>query len=78
LAFSRKYYLDLLTSSSYSFELFYLFNHHLPIMTVKDNDPRDQIPHISPPPSQRELLKLGSQAVIAFGIFIVAWILLFG
>ena len=31
-------------------------------MTVKDNDPRDQIPHISPPPSQRELPKLGSQA----------------
>ena len=47
-------------------------------MTVNDNDPRDQIPHISPPPSQSELLKLGSQAVIAFGIFIVAWMLLFG
>ena len=47
-------------------------------MVANGTDPRDQIPHISPPPSQRELLKLVTQAAVALGIFIAAWMVLFG
>ncbi len=47
-------------------------------MPDEQADPRDQAPHLSPPPSTPELFKLVGQGVMSIGILIIAWLLLFG
>ena len=48
------------------------------LMPDDKTDPRDQAPHLSPPPSTPELFKLVGQGVMSIGILVIAWLLLFG